>query len=155
MTPTRRPPSSGSANLLLLQQEINRLFERLAALEGAERRAAAEWVPSVDVYECEGKVWIVVEVPGLQPESLTVVYRDGELTVSGERRDRRPAGIVGFLCMERPHGRFARTIFLDLPLDIRLAEARLAGGLLVLSIPRLKDRRGRETMIRVEREESS
>ena len=155
MTMTRRPASSVHPNLLLLQQEINRLFERLAALEGSDRRPATEWIPSVDVYECEGKVRIVVEVPGLLPESLTVVYRDGQLTVSGERRDRRPPGIVGFLCMERPHGRFTRTIFLDLPLDIRLAEARLAGGLLILSIPRLKDRRGRETVIHVEREEPS
>ena len=152
MTLTRRPASS-APNLLLLQQEINRLFERLAALEGSDRGPGTEWIPSVDVYECEGNVRIVVEVPGLLPESLAVVYRDGQLTVSGERRDRRPPGIVGFLCMERPHGRFTRTIFLDLPLDIRLAEARLAGGLLILSIPRLKDRRGRETVIHVEREE--
>jgi HSP20 family protein len=153
MTMTRRSASTAHPNLLLLQQEINRLFERLAALEGSDRRVATEWMPSVDVYECEGKISIVVEVPGLLPESLTVVYRDGQLTISGERRDRRPPGIVGFLCMERPHGRFTRTIFLDLPLDIRQAEARLAGGLLIMSIPRLKDRRGRETVIRVEREE--
>jgi HSP20 family protein len=153
MTLTRRPASPAYPNLLLLQQEINRLFERLAALEGSDRRAGTEWVPSVDVYECEGKIRIVVEVPGLLPESLAVVYRDGQLTISGERRERRPPGIVGFLCMERPHGRFTRTIFLDLPLDIRLAEARLAAGLLVMSIPRLKDRRGRETVIHVEREE--
>jgi HSP20 family molecular chaperone IbpA len=52
--------------------------------------------------------------------------------------------------MERPRGRFTRSIALDQPLDIRQAEACLAGGLLTISIPRLKDRRGRETVIHVE-----
>ena len=66
MTVTRRPASSGYPNLLLLQQEINRLFERLAALEGSDRRAGTEWIPSVDVYECEGKIRIVVAISASQ-----------------------------------------------------------------------------------------
>lgn len=155
MAVTKRNAASPYPNLLLLQQEINRLFERLAAFEVPDRHAGNEWVPNVDVYECEGKIRVVVEVPGLVPDSLTVVYRDGQLTVSGERRDRRPHGVLGFLCIERPHGRFTRSIFLDLPLDIRQAEARLAGGLLTIAIPRLKDRRGHETVIPVEWEEAS
>jgi HSP20 family protein len=94
-------------------------------------------------------------VPGLQPESLRVSYREGELTISGERRDRRPNGVTGFLCMERPHGRFTRTLALDVSLDVRQAEARLAGGVLTVVMPRVKDRRGRETVIDVVREQVS
>lgn len=147
---TLRP---ASADLLLLQQEVNRLFERLASLGRPERAAGGEWVPSVDVYECDGGLRVVVEVPGLQPESLRVSYRDGELTVSGERRERRPQGVTGFLCMERPHGRFVRTIAVETPLDVRQARARLSGGVLTVVLPRVKDRRGRETIIDVVREQ--
>ena len=64
---TTRP---ATVDLLLLQQEVNRLFERLSGLSRTERAVSGEWVPSVDVYECEGCVRVVVEVPGLQPESL-------------------------------------------------------------------------------------
>jgi HSP20 family protein len=140
-----------TVDLLLLQQEVNRLFERLSGLSRADRAVSGEWVPSVDVYECEGCVRVVVEVPGLQPESIRVTYREGELTVSGERRERRPQGVTSFLCMERPHGRFTRTIAVDAPLDVRQAEARLAGGVLTVQMPRLKDRRGRESVIEVVR----
>ena len=141
---------------MLLQQEMNRLFERLAALGRPERTAGGEWMPSVDVYECDGCLRVVVEVPGLQPESLRVTYREGELTISGERRDRAPAAeSTGFLCMERPHGRFSRTLALDVSLDVRQAEARLAGGVLTVVMPRVKDRRGRETVIDVVREQVS
>ena len=91
-------------------------------------------------------------VPGLAPDSLRVVCRNGQVVVSGERRERRPHGVPGFLCMERPHGRFSRTILLEAPVDVPKAEARLAGGVLTITLPRLKDRRGRESVITVTRE---
>ena len=53
--------------------------------------------------------------------------------------------------MERPHGRFTRTVALDMPVDGRRAQASLAGGLLTIVLPRMDDRRGRETVIPVER----
>jgi HSP20 family molecular chaperone IbpA len=56
--------------------------------------------------------------------------------------------------MERPQGRFTRAIDLDLAVDLAGAEAKLRDGLLVIAIPRLKDRRGRETVIPVEAEQS-
>jgi HSP20 family protein len=154
MPAVKKTPRPASMDLMLLQQEVNRLFERLATLGRPERTAGSEWVPSVDVYECDGRLRVVVEVPGLQPDSLRVTFREGELTISGERRDRRPQGVTGFLCMERPHGRFTRTLALDVSLDVRQAEARLAGGVLTVVLPRVKDRRGRETVIDVVREQA-
>jgi HSP20 family molecular chaperone IbpA len=55
--------------------------------------------------------------------------------------------------MERPHGRFTRTILLDSPVDGPQSAARLQAGLLTITLPRLKDRRGREAVIAVTREE--
>ena len=133
--------------LNLLQREVNQIFERLASLEPASAEMASEWCPSVDVYERGGKLVVVLEVAGLAPEALRVTCRERELVVTGERRERRPAGIAGFLCMERPLGRFTRAVPLDMAVDLKLAEARLASGLLTITLPRLKDRRGRETVI--------
>jgi len=92
-------------------------------------------------------VVVVVEAPGLPADALKVVYRERELVLSGERRARRPGAGTGFLCLERPHGRFERTIPLDVAVDVSQAEATLLGGLLTVTLPRLKDRRGRETII--------
>ena len=153
MPAVKRTLRPASMDLVLLQQEMNRLFERLATLGRPERTTEGEWIPNVDVFECDGSLRVVVEVPGLQPDSLRVSYREGELTISGERRDRRPQGVTGFLCMERPHGRFTRSIAIEASLDVRQAEARLAGGVLTVVLPRVKDRRGRETVIEVVREQ--
>jgi HSP20 family protein len=156
MSTTRRAPRPSLTELALLQREVNQLFERLSELDTTSQPTAGEWFPSVDVYECRGTVMVVVEVPGLGPDSLRVLFRDRQLVISGERRERRPTpGTAAFMCMERPTGRFTRTIPLDLALDVRQAEARLQGGLLTVLIPRLKDRRGRETVIPVAREQDS
>lgn len=151
--PFRRLVSEPITDLALLQREINQLFERLAEVERANRPQGVEWLPSIDAFDCRGNLVVVVEVPGLQPDSLKIQAREGTLVVSGERRERRPSGVVAFHCMERPHGRFTREIPLDRALDVRHAQARLERGLLTVTIPRLKDRRGRETVIPVERAE--
>lgn len=141
-------------DLAFLQREIDQLVGRLAQHDRADTPAAGEWFPSTDVYECRGNLVVTIEAPGLTPENLKITYRNHRLIVVGERRERTPpAGDGVFLCMERPQGRFVRTIALDQAVEIQKAEARLAGGVLTITIPRLKDRRGRETVITIQWEE--
>jgi len=148
---TRRPRPPVSA-LALLQQEVNDLFHRLSILDRSDRLPGTEWSPAVDVFESRDRLVVVVEVPGLPPESLRVVFRERELVLAGERRARRTGAGSTFLCLERPHGRFERAIPLDVPVDVALARATLAGGVLTVSLPRLRERRGRETTVPIERE---
>jgi HSP20 family protein len=143
-----RPPASA---LALLQQEVNELFHRLTLLDRSEHLPGSEWCPHVDVYEDGGVLVVVVEVPGLDADSLRVAFRDHELFLSGERRSQRPGDGASFLCVERPSGRFERVLPLDIPVDVARARARLADGLLTLTLPRLRERRGRETLIPIEK----
>jgi len=152
MTVIRRPARTVRLDLALLQREVQQLLERLTDVDRADPASDGEWMPSVDVYEFRGKLTIVAEVPGLNADSLRVTFRDRHLVITGERREKRPAGAASFLCMERPQGRFTRLVALDVPVDVRSAEARLAGGLLTVTVPPLKDRRGRVTVIVVQRE---
>lgn len=145
-------PRTPLSELAVLQREINQLFERLAEVDRSEAPVAGEWCPSMDVFECRGALIVVAEVPGLAPESLRVVCGDHKLVISGERRERRAAE-AAFLCVERPQGRFTRTIPVESAVDLKQAEARLEGGLLTITLPRLKDRRGQRTAIPVQRRE--
>ena len=145
----QRPPISA---LALLQQEMGELVHRLSILDRADRLPGSEWSPAVDVYESRDRLVVVIEVPGLPPESLQVVFRERELVFAGERRARRTGPGTTFLCLERPHGRFERAIPLEVPVDVAHARATLAGGLLTVTLPRLRERRGRETAIPIERE---
>ena len=144
-----RPPVSA---LALLQQEMGELVQRLSVLDRADRLPGSEWSPAIDVFVFRDRLVVVMEVPGLPPESLRVVFRERDLVLAGERRARRAGVGATFLCLERPHGRFERTIPLDAPLDVARARAFLASGLLTVNLPRLRERRGRETVVPIERE---
>ena len=146
---TARPPVSA---LALLQQEVNDLFRRLSVLDRSDRLPATDWSPAVDVFESRDCLVVVTEVPGLSPDSLRVVFRERELVLSGERRARRTGAGSTFLCLERPHGRFERSIPIELPVDVAHARATLAGGILTVTLPRVRERRGRETVVPIERE---
>jgi HSP20 family protein len=149
---TRRLARSPVSALALLQQEVNELFQRLSILDRSDRLPATEWQPAVDVYESRDRLVVVIEVPGLSPESLRVVFRERGLVLAGERRARRTGAGSTFLCLERPHGRFERVIPIDMPVDVASARATLAGGILTVTLPRLRERRGRETTVPIARE---
>jgi HSP20 family protein len=153
MTVPRRTPRAPLSALALLQQEVNALFDRLALVDRSERIAGGEWSPGVDVFEVRGRVVVVMEVPGLALDAVHVLYREREIVVSGERRARRPGAGTAFLCMERAHGQFERTIPLNVAVDVTQAQASLKGGLLTITLPRLKERRGREIVIPIEGEQ--
>ncbi len=149
---TRRAPRPPISALALLQQEMGELVHRLSVLDRADRLPGSEWSPAVDVFEARDRLVVVIEVPGLPAESLRVVFRERELVLSGERRARRTGPGCSFLCLERPHGRFERAIPVEVPVDVARARATLRGGLLTVFLPRLRERRGRETVVPIERE---
>jgi len=149
---TRRAPRPPISALAILQQEMGELVHRLSVLDRADRLPGSGWSPAVDVFEARDRLVVVIEVPGLAPESLRVVFRERELVLAGERRARRPGPGTTFLCLERPHGRFERAIPIEVPVDVGRARATLAGGLLTVTLPRLRERRGRETVVPIERE---
>jgi HSP20 family protein len=141
--------------LSVLHQEMSALFQRLAVIDRSEQLPGTEWSPPVDVFEARDRLVVIVEVPGLPPEAIRVSCRERTLVVTGERRARRAAAGACFVCLERPHGRFERKISLDVPVDVAQARATLGGGLLTVTLPRLRERRGRETVIAIEREPAS
>jgi HSP20 family protein len=149
---TRRAPRPPISALALLQQEMGELVHRLSVLDRADRLPGSEWSPAVDVFEAKDRLVVVIEVPGLSTDSLRVAFRERELVLSGERRVRRTGPGCSFLCLERPHGRFERAIPVEAPVDVAKAKATLRGGLLTVFLPRLRERRGRETVVPIERE---
>ena len=149
---SHRLPRPRVSALALLQQEVGDLVQRLSVLDRSDPLPGTGWSPPIDVFEFRDRLVVVIEVPGLPPESLRVVFRERDLVLSGERRARRAGAGATFLCLERPHGRFERTIPLDTPVDVARGRAALAGGLLTVTLPRLHERRGRETVVPIERE---
>ena len=134
-------PSVGDA--AEIRQDIQELFEELSATLPADQRAGAgQCQPAVDVVEDERAVHVYMDVAGISPQALRVLFRGEVLVVVGEKASPRTSGPRSFHLVEREFGRFARAIRLTGAFDVSAARAELREGELHLVIPRRAERRG-------------
>lgn len=98
---------------------------------GARRQA--QWQPPVDIYETRDAVWVIIALPGVVPEHVTVEVRADTVLITGERNVPEAArrGVLHHL--EIPHGRFERRLRLPFP-RVRVARHELVDGCLYLQL---------------------
>ena len=100
-------------------------------------RVGAAWVPSVDILERTMELVIVVEMAGVDREDIRISWKDGVLTVVGNKR-RQPAEeeTCRYLCVERAYGHFRRDIAISVDVDFSKARSELREGLLRIRLPK-------------------
>jgi HSP20 family molecular chaperone IbpA len=121
-------------------EEAFEWFERAERLHRqfftpAARQAAAcpVWQAPVDILETETELWVLVAMPGVEPERLEVALQDGQVLVTGLRPMPGRGRPMQIRRLEIPFGRFERRI--ELPVGrFELAHRELLNGCLVLSL---------------------
>ena len=118
-------------------------FVKSGELEPPERPAL---VPPVDVVD-HGQLWrLTFEIPGANPEEISVDVRGRVLTLRGTRKPTdRESGV--FLRVERAAGAFERALELPEDPDPEGSRATYADGLLTLDIPKRSGGTGRSIPI--------
>lgn len=109
---------------------------------------SAYQLPS-DVVEVDDAVRVVLEIPGVPAASVQVRVLGNRIEVTGEKPPDFPAGETSFLCLERIFGKFQRAFEVRGSVNLGGVSARMANGILVITIPKVGERRGRERMIPV------
>jgi HSP20 family protein len=154
--------SVGSAGLERI--ELKRLTERLGRLfsvlqEAAEAQLpaiAGTWAPPVDVCETADAISIRVELPGVPASQIKIGLNSNKLRICGEKKKRSPRQRIGsHLCSERNYGRFDRVVPLRWTIRVNDATAELVNGMLLINLPKLRDRRGSEFKVPITEKESN
>jgi HSP20 family protein len=114
-------------------EEIEQLFADLWQVFPFSRGLRRGYRPQVDCYRTEEQVVVVVELPGVDPESLHLVAGPQGLVVAGERR--RPKGPGQYRQMEIEYGAFQRQVTWDEEIDPEGAVARYERGFLTIRLP--------------------
>lgn len=116
-----------------LQGEISLLFDQL----GIDRSPGRDtFLPALNIAEGEGHVEIAVDLPGVSPEALQIEFKDGQLSISGERQWKEPEDAQKQLRMECGYGKFERLIVLGEDVDAEHIDATYRDGVLLVSIPK-------------------
>src|SRR5947207_4489792 len=119
-----------------LPDDLRRLLE-------AGAPAAVEFTPPIDVVESDSAIQILLDLPGVDPNGIDVVFARNVLLISGEKTPIACGqGEPTFHIAERAFGRFARAIGLEGAFDAGKAAATLANGELRIVLPRVHERRG-------------
>ena len=87
-----------------------------------------------DAYRRDDKLFLHIDLPGVDPDSIDVTVEKNNLSVTAERRWER-ADDEKVLLNERATGSFSRQFFLGENLDTDSIEAGYDHGVLTLAIP--------------------
>jgi HSP20 family protein len=91
--------------------------------------------PSVDVYEKEGELVIMADVPGVDEKAIDLKLEGNILTIKGERKLDADAEKSAYYQVEGSYGSFSRSFRLPDSVDAGRITARCKNGVLTVSIP--------------------
>ncbi|MFQ5525606.1 MAG: Hsp20/alpha crystallin family protein [Thermoanaerobaculia bacterium] len=104
-----------------------------------------------DVVQSDTEVSVLVEVPGMSADQLEVTVAGNMVTVAGDKVAPGRASVDGrYLCVERPWGRFERSVELPVIVNPRKGRAVLGRGVLRIDLPTLTEQRNQPVRLRIE-----
>lgn len=133
-----------------LRKEVDRFLERVREGDAFEMFSSSDWVPNVDFAEMPDVYSVKLEVPGIDPKDIEVVFQNGLLTIRGQKA-RGEADDKGarFYRTERSYGAFARNLRIPSPVDEKLITANFKHGLLTVMLPKTAETRGQAIPIKI------
>ncbi len=117
-----------------LQRELGRLFD-LSRGQDSEV-STSDWLPAVDIREEESRYVLHADLPGINPDDVSVTFERGVLTVQGKREEIREDEQASYKRVERSRGSFLRRFSLPDTVDGAQISARTQNGVLEVSIPK-------------------
>ena len=125
----------------LMQREMENMLESFSrALEKAPEGEEVFFTPVVEAREDDKGLTIEVDLPGVNPDDVSVELSEGVLTIKAERKmekesDKEDEG-VKYHIAERAYGTFMRRFTLPWEADEDAIEASFDKGVLKIFIPR-------------------
>jgi HSP20 family protein len=134
-------------DMTLLQHQMNRLFE--SSLQGwpGESDGVSNWMPPADIYETDGDLVVMTDLPGVDPKQIEVRVENNVLTVRGERRFEQKSEKENFHRVERSYGTFARSFTLSTSVDADKIRANYKDGVLSISLPKAEQAKPKRIQI--------
>ena len=109
-----------------------RLLDEMFRTSGNGSRVTG-FTPLLDVRETDDEYLVMVDLPGVKSEDVSIEFNDQVLTISGSRV---PVETGQSQLVERPYGSFVRSLTLPKGVDSDQINADYHDGVLELHIPK-------------------
>ena len=107
---------------------------------------ARYYVPSTDIYETHDALTVVMEMPGVGKEDITVALDHDRLRVEGQIASSKYEGLEP-VYTEYNVGHYARAFTLSNKIDQEKISAQVEDGVLTLTLPKVKEAQPRRIAI--------
>ena len=138
LAPSRRDPF---ALMRQMTSELERVFDEGSWPSfrwpsfGWGAVEATTWAPRIDVFEKNQRLVTRIDLPGMKKEDVKVEVADGQLAISGERKQEKEEKGEKFYRCEREYGSFYRAVPLPEGAKVEDVKAMFADGVLEVSVP--------------------
>ena len=133
--------------LARLERDFEHLMERFFG--DAQRSAPlADFGPAVSLAETESQYEVAAELPGMSREDVRVELRNGDLCISGEKKNPEAEKGKTFHRVEQCYGEFRRAVPLPGAVDEAKIEASYKDGVLTVILPKCKEARPRQIEVK-------
>lgn len=106
------------------------------------------YAPRIDITQDEKELKLTAEIPGVDKKDVHVLWRDGYLTIKGEKKIEHEEKRKEYYRSERVYGAFERTF--ELPaIDGTKIDAKFKDGVLTVTAPKTAEARAAERKIPV------
>ncbi len=123
-----------------IRERMEQAWRQVIGPPGAPRFCAPVIEPSVDVYETETEVIVVVEIAGIGDQEVEMSVEGKTLLIRGERVPGPGRPGRRYYQMEICHGPFQRELMLPSDVDPDGARATYEQGLLEIVLPKVESR---------------
>ena len=119
--------------------------DETTALE--QTRPGPVFVPAVDIFEEDGNITVLADMPGVTPDNLTIDLHENVLTMTGDAEEVDGEGEEE-LIREYHVGRYYRQFTVSDNIDQDKIEANLTDGVLRLVLPKAEASKPKQIKVR-------
>ena len=112
-----------------------------------QTRPGPVFVPAVDIFEEDGNITVLADMPGVKPDNLTIDLHENVLTMTGDAEDQATEDEEE-LFREYNVGRYYRQFTVSDNINQDKIEAKLTDGVLRLVLPKAEASKPRQIKIK-------
>ena len=133
-------------------REMSKMMDRFFSpdLFGEMMFNSSGWLPGMDVAEDKDKFTVNVELPGLSKDDVNITFKEGVLTIEGERKKENDKKDADFHIVERSYGKFRRSFSLPVPVKENKIDATFKEGVLTIALPKAEEVKAKKINVKVD-----